>query len=117
MSRREELWKDTIKQFEFACYSIEQLIGKVMRIQEIFDRLEDERMVADLSKLHNRILQSLHARLVRPARLAAVRMRDEHTILLHLLVELALQRGHLASDQALDLVWQLGLDVLLERSS
>ena len=57
-----ELGKHAIEKFELARGSIKQIVGLTERIDLVLDIFKDERMVADLSELHNGIVQALDAR-------------------------------------------------------
>jgi len=70
--------------------------------------LKNERMVADLAQLHDGVHEGLGAVL------AALVVGQDLAPGLHVVVDLALQRRHVALDDVLDLVGQLALHLLLE---
>jgi hypothetical protein len=61
MPRLTQLWKHTIQQFKLASCSIQHVIRPPAWIHGIFDAFKDKRMVADLSQLHDRIVQPFDA--------------------------------------------------------
>lgn len=69
-------------------------------------------MVAQLAQLYDRVHQRLSASLAVLALLGTIGEQD--TLALHVLVENALERGHVALDDVLDLVGQLVLYLLFE---
>lgn len=86
MTSREKLGKYSVQELKLAAHSEQKVICRVMWIEHIFNGLKNERMIANLSQLHNSVLQTFHAGFIGAARFASVRVRDEHAILLHLLV-------------------------------
>ena len=123
----EELGKDTIEQLELAGCAYKFIIDEPTRADFIFHTFEQVRMLADLSKLHELVTQSLDtARFpVQKVRLRVINTSisdsplvvlpvRNHLVLLHLLVELALQRAHPHFDDLLNLIWQFALHILLQ---
>lgn len=114
MSSLLELGQDAIEQLEFATRSINlRPVDDPVRVVQmnrefLFDVLKNERMVADLSQLHDRVHQRLGAVL------SVRRVGQQHAVRLHVMIDDALQRRHVAFYDILDLVGQLRLDLFLE---
>lgn len=134
MTRSEKLRQNAIQQLKLAGNTVEQLVIEARSFDGLLYGLVDERIckgshmyvislgrneletktrtVANLAQLHNGILQAFEATLLA---LAHGRIFDHKgAVFLHLLVELHLEGRHLAADDALHLVRQVGLDVFLE---
>lgn len=133
----EELRQHTIQESNFASRSNESRIPLGGRanscrhrneIHRIFDFPEDEWVLADLSELHDHVLETLYWR--RAARGDHENQRRslgmhgdapvdiwlivrEHLVLLHILIQLRLQSRHLAFNDLLNLIGQLALHVFL----
>lgn len=131
MACREELRQDTIEQFELAGDAMKQLLAaSSVVLNRLLDRSKDERVIADLAELHEHVVEALH---LRRLVLAHVVFDEEELEFFDLTVELCvavrptttmqetgerahsmLKGAHLALDDPLDLVRQIGLDVLLQ---
>ena len=59
MTRSEELGEDANKQFGLARAPPNVMIDRTIRADPIFDAIEQERMLADLSELHKLIAETL----------------------------------------------------------
>lgn len=137
MTSSEELRKHAVQESDFASCSDEARIPlgsstdstrEGNEIHCIFNFPEDEWVLADLSELHNHVLETLYRggaavvnhekrhHLFDTHRYAPINVRlviREHLVLLHILVQLTLQRRHLALDNLLNLVRQFALHVFL----
>jgi hypothetical protein len=57
VARSKELWQDPVQQFEFTRSSNDTLVDGAADRKVFVDLSEHERVIADLSKLHQRVLQ------------------------------------------------------------
>ena len=72
MVRGEELRKDTREQLDLARRPNDEVVDVTTGVDIIFDTLEQERMLADLSQLHERVIETLQAELLSARRSATV---------------------------------------------
>jgi hypothetical protein len=124
----EELGEDARQKLEFTGGTDELVIDETAGVDLILHTVEQERVLADLSKLHELVTQPFHASrfpvqsptLARlsigkhvntPFRVLSIR---NHLELLHLTVQLRLQRAHPHFNHLLYFIWQFALDVLLQ---
>lgn len=127
--RGKELGQDAVEEFELSGAADEMVLAGQVGVSGdgVLDLAEDEGVVADLAQLHELIVQ-----LGRPALIRGAVFGEDNAKVLDLAVQLfadacaiavgiengrthpVLQGAHLALDDALDLVRQIGLDVLLE---
>ena len=129
MAGGEELRQDTRQQLNLARAPDELVVDHRAGVNLVLDALEQERVLADLPQLHQLVAQTLDTARFAIARISQRGRREnkmkvhapfgvfavrDHLVLLHLLVQLRLQRAHADLDDILDLVRQFGLDVLLE---
>jgi hypothetical protein len=108
---RKELGQDAVEQLKLAARPPERVIDITRRVDRVLDVADNERVVADLPELHERVVEALDD--VRLARLV-VALRGEEAVLAVGRVDALLEGRHAALDDLLDLVGQLRLDVLLE---
>ena len=127
MSGSEELGENSVQEFNLARSSNELLIYHATRTDVVLDTFEQERVLANLPKLHKFITEALdatrfsansinsyHGILSCSDSPVLVLPVSDHLVLLHLLVQLALQSAHPDLDDFFYLVWQFTLHVLLQ---
>ena len=110
---RERDVQDARQQLQLPARPNQTLINHPTGVHLILNTLKQIRMLTNLPQLHQLVAQPLHARRLPPALPSGPSIRN-HLELLHLLVQLRLQRAHPDLDDLLDLVRELALDVLLQ---
>lgn len=117
-----------MQQLELAGDTVNFVIDHAAGVDLVFDAIKQERMLANFSQLHELVAEALDAATRFPVQIldecsfynafhlpfGAFFAIGNHLVLLHLLVKLTLQCTHSDLDNLLDLVRELGLDILLQ---
>jgi len=141
MIGREKFWEDPIEEFELSRAPPEAVIADRRWVDGVLDRIQNEGMVANLPELHDGVVETFDdvtfsevghrgeerkeggsvneretSRVASSARSPSLvdSLRLKESMLPVGGVDPLLESAHLAFDDLLDLVGQLGLDVLLE---
>lgn len=123
-----QLGQNSIQKCDFSRRAIYTGVDLLARVDNIFHFGEHKRMLANLAELHNGVVQALDTGLFAIKKsdtsatqnsslsipLGILRVRKQHSMLLELHVQLALQSAHLALDNLFNLVRQLAFDILLQ---
>lgn len=113
MVGRKQLGQDSVEELKLARRPPERVVDVAGRVDRILDVANDEWVVADLSQLHERVVETLDD--VRLARLVVALGRQEAVLAVRR-VDPVLEGRHAALDDLLNLVGQLRLDILLKSS-